>query len=44
MARCASKEPAWARVVPRPEKKMFGVGEKVLNRLGQALLSVVIWD
>ena len=43
MARCASKEPAWARVAPRAEKKMLGVGEMVLNRLGQVLLSVTMW-
>ena len=36
MARCAAREPAWARLVPKEEMKTGGVGCRSRNLSGQA--------
>ena len=39
MARWAAREPAWARVVPRAEKRMVGAGWMLVRSEGHAELS-----
>ncbi len=43
MARWAARLPAWARVVPRAEKKRVGGGERVGMVLGQVWGVVEMW-
>lgn len=42
MLRWAARLPAWARVVPRAERKMEGGGERVERWVGQVEVSVEV--